>query len=342
LKGDFALLSSFYNKDRIHSFDIRPSTFDIRYSLFFWLIAALLAGCAGVKKSEFAVLPDNLPPVLELEAVPFYPQSDYQCGPATLAMGLTYSDVPVTPETLQSQVYTPSRKGSLQMAMVGATRRHGRIAYPIHGFNSIWPEIAAGQPVIVLQNLGLTWMPVWHYAVVFGYDFQHNTVLLRSGRTERKVISLYTFEKTWARSNYWGLIVLKPTQLPALSTEKDYLAAVFGLEKSRQYQAAIKGYQTALKRWPHSLIALMGLGNSFYAHGDLRGAEGAFKEAARVHPEAAGAFNNLAQVLWEQGRTPEALEAAQKAVAIGGPLRAVYESTLKEIKSKKQKTNGGY
>ena len=347
------LLSSFYKKNRstqsldpetlegklttsrIHSFDIRHSTFDIRYSLFLCLIAGLIVGCAGVNKSEFPVLPDNLPPILELDEVPFFPQSDYQCGPATLATTLTYSDLPITPETLQSQVYTPSRKGSLQMAMVGATRRHGRIAYPIHGLNSLWPEIAAGQPVIVLQNLGLAWIPVWHYAVVFGYDFQHNTVLLRSGKTERKVMSFYTFEKTWARSNYWGLIVLKPTQLPAVATEKDYLAAVFGLEKSRQFQAAIKGYQTALTRWPHSLIALMGQGNSLYAHGDLHGAEGAFKQAVMIHPEAAGAYNNLAQVLWEQGRNPEALEAAQRAVAIGGPLRGVYESTLREIKSTK-------
>ena len=49
---------------------------------------------------------------------------------------------------------------------------------------------------------------------------------------------------------------------------------------------------------------------------------------------AADAYNNLAQVLLEQGRKQEALEAAQKAVAIGGAMREVYESTLKEIQSK--------
>ena len=303
-------------------------------SPFLWIIVGLLVGCAGIQKSESPVRPENLPPILVLVAVPFYPQSDYQCGPSTLAMALTYSDVLITPEALQSQVYTPSRKGSLQMAMVGATRRHGRIAYPILGLNSIWPEIAAGRPVIVLQNIGLSWIPVWHYAVVIGYDFQKNTVILRSGITERKVMSFYTFEKTWARSDYWGLIVLKPTQLPAIAREKDYLAAVFGLEKSRQFQAAIEGYQTALTRWPQSLIAYMGLGNSLYALGDLQGAEDAFRMAAKNHPGAAGAFNNLAQVLLEQGRKQEALKAAQRAVAIGGPLSEVYESTLKMIQSK--------
>jgi tetratricopeptide (TPR) repeat protein len=188
--------------------------------------------------------------------------------------------------------------------------------------------------VIVLQNIGLSWIPVWHYAVVIGYDFQKNTVILRSGITERKEMSFYTFEKTWARSDFWGMIVLKPTQLPAIAREKDYLAAVFGLEKSRQFQAASEGYQTALTRWPQSLIAYMGLGNSVYALGDLQSAEDAFRTAVENHPRAAGAFNNLAQVLLEQGRKREALKAAQRAVAIGGPLSEIYESTLKMIQSK--------
>jgi hypothetical protein len=31
-------------------------------------------------------------------------------------------------------------------------------------------EVAAGNPVLVLQNLSFAWAPVWHYAVVMGYD----------------------------------------------------------------------------------------------------------------------------------------------------------------------------
>ena len=297
-------------------------------------IAGLLAGCAGLQKSDSPLLPERLAPVIELETVPFYPQKEYQCGPSSLATALTYSDMPVTPEELKSQVYTPSQKGSLQMAMIGATRRHGRIAYPIHGLNALWPELEAGHPVIVLQNLGLSWIPVWHYAVVVGYDFPEKYVILRSGIIERKVISFSTFKNTWARSNYWGIIVLKPSQVPAIAREKEYLAAVYGLEKSRQYDAAIEGYQTALTRWPYNLIALMGLGNSLYALGDFHGAEDALRKAVRHHPRAAVAYNNLAQVLSELGRKREALEAAQRAVAIGGPMSDVYNSTLKEIQSK--------
>jgi tetratricopeptide (TPR) repeat protein len=75
----------------------------------------------------------------------------------------------------------------------------------------------------------------------------------------------------------------------------------------------------------------MGLGNSYYAIGDLANSEHAFREAVRLHPQAGPAYNNLAQVLLEQGRNNEALAAARKAVSIGGPLKTAYEKTLREI-----------
>jgi tetratricopeptide (TPR) repeat protein len=248
-------------------------------------------------------------------------------------MALTWSGLTITPDELKDQVYTPSRKGSLQLAMVGATRRHGKIAYEIGDPESIFPEIAAGHPVIILQNLGLSWLPVWHYAVAIGYDVSEQDVILRSGTTKRKVMSYYLFDKTWARSNYWGLMVLEPHQMPVLAKENKYLAAVLGLEKSRHFRDAVIGYRTALTRWPQSLTARMGLGNSYYYLGDLQGAENAFREAAELHPQSAPAFNNLAQVLLEQGRKQEALAAAQQAVALGGPLKSESEKTLREIQS---------
>jgi hypothetical protein len=256
-------------------------------------------------------------------------------------MVLTWNGLTVTPEALKTQVYTPARKGSLQIAMIGATRRHGKIAYEIKGPKSLFVELASGRPVIVLQNLGLSWLPVWHYAVVIGYDFSEEIVLLHSGVTERKEMSYYTFDKTWARSGYWGMIVLAPTEVPVLTTENKYLSAVLGLEKSHQFRAAVEGYQTALNRWPQSLTALMGLGNSLYKLGDLPSAEDAFRNAADTHPRAGAAYNNLAQVLMEQGRNLEALEAARKAVSLGGPMRAEYESTLQEIQMNRQNDSAG-
>ncbi len=161
--------------------------------------------------------------------------------------------------------------------------------------------------MIILQNMGPAWLPVWHYAVVIGYDATREILILRSGTTARKIMNFGVFEKTWARSDYWGILILQPTRLPAVAEEKKYLAAVLGLEKAGQYRAAAAGYRTALTRWPTSLVAHMGLGNSYYALRELQNAERVFKKTMRLHPDAGSAYNNLAQVLMEQGRYPEAL-----------------------------------
>jgi tetratricopeptide (TPR) repeat protein len=301
-----------------------------RRAWLLWLSCAAIfvSGCAG-----HSIKPEtgSLAPRFVIEGVTFYPQKAYQCGPAAIAMALSWAGLPLRPEDLVEEVYTPARKGSLQPDMLAAARRHGRIAYEISGMKALLAEIAAGHPVIVLQNLGLSWYPVWHYAVVIGYDAGNETVFLHSGTTADRSMSAGVFYNTWKRSNFWGLLVLRPTQLPATANEIRFVEAVDGLEKARQWQAAVAGYLTALSRWPQSLPAAMGLGNSFYALGDLASAEAAFADAARRHPDSGAAFNNLAQVLFEQGALDTALDAARTAVALGGPLKSTFQQTLKEI-----------
>jgi tetratricopeptide (TPR) repeat protein len=156
-------------------------------------------------------------------------------------------------------------------------------------------------------------------------------VILRSGTEERVTMSSTAFVRSWAPGNNWALLVLAPSQRPATAREKPFLSAVVGLERSKQFGAATTGYQTALAQWPDSLGAMIGLGNSYYAAGNLAAAAAAFRKATLVHQDSAAAFNNLAHVLAKQGRRREALSAAQKAVALGGPLAAVSRTTLAEI-----------
>lgn len=68
-----------------------------------------------------------------------------------------------------------------------------------------------------------------------------------------------------------------------------------------------------------------------YAGGKLGEVQTVLREAGRLHPDCGVVFNNLAQVLWEQGHQQEALDAASKAVALGGDPKAVYAQTLEEI-----------
>lgn len=44
-----------------------------------------------------------------------------------------------------------------------AARRHGAVAYVLPDrLDALLEEITAGHPVVVLQNLGLQWIPSWH------------------------------------------------------------------------------------------------------------------------------------------------------------------------------------
>ena len=78
----------------------------------------------------------------------------------------------------------------------------------------------------------------------------------------------------------------------------------------------------------------MGLGNSRYSLHDLAGSAEAFRRATLLQPENGIPFNNLAQVLNNQGKRKEALAAAQRAVDLGGPLLDNFRQTLEEIKNK--------
>jgi hypothetical protein len=263
--------------------------------------------------------------------VPFYPQEKYYCGPAALAMVVTWSGLPVTQDEMASQVYMPGREGTLQSDMVAGARRSGRLAVPVTRLADLTAELAAGHPVVVFQNLGLGWFPVWHYAVAIGYDLNSGDLLLHSGLDARRTMPLATFERTWARADNWALVVLPPDQLPASTDEVAVLRAAAGLEQAGRTREAATAYAAIAERWPDSLEAWIGLGNVAYAAGDLEQAEHAFRTAAGRHPDAGAAWNNLAHVLGERGRRTEALEAAQRAVDLGGERAETYRETLDEV-----------
>jgi len=300
-----------------------------------WIVltALILSGCAVWQRGDWPQDFAGTPPQREIASVPFFPQDEYQCGPAALAMVLAWSGLDVKPSELTEKVYTASLQGSLQPAMIAGARRSGRLAYVISGTETLIREIAAGHPVIVLQNLGLSWIPVWHYAVAVGYDTPRDEVILHSGLDARQRLSMPVFQNTWARAGDWGLLVLPPGELPATATEGRFVEAVLGLEKAKQPAAAVQGYRAALNHWPQNLPAVMGLGNSYYALGDLKNSEAAFRQATESHPHEGAAFNNLAHVLLAQGRRQDALDAARQAVALGGPHQSVFRKTLEEIQA---------
>lgn len=295
---------------------------------------ALLAGCAT---PQTRMLTAERPAVsrAELVEVPFFPQQEYQCGPAALATVMVAAGKPVTPEELAPQVFLPQRQGSLQVEMMAAPRRHGLVSLPLAPqLGDVLAEVAAGNPVVVLQNLALDWYPMWHYAVVVGYDLDRETIILRSGEERRLELPLATFERTWARGKHWAMLALPPHKLSQTVAPEAHVRAVVALEKAGFADAARSAYHAVLGKSPDNLTALLGAGNTAHALGDLAGSERAFRLAAERHPDSDAALNNLAQVLADQGKLGEAEAVAQRALALRGPNGVVAAQTLREIQDK--------
>nr|MBP6500244.1 hypothetical protein [Thauera sp.] len=116
----------------------------------------------------------------------------------------------------------------------------------------------------------------------------------------------------------------------ATASEADATAALVAFERSAPPAAAATAYRAGLQRWPGSYTLQMGLGNASYAAGDLAGAEAAFAHAADTKDQAA-AHNNHARVLLELGRPAAARQAAERGLAVAGPLRTTLLDTLQAI-----------
>lgn len=294
--------------------------------------AALLIGLAGCAASPPLArgVPLDQPRARELRDTPFFPQEDYQCGPAALATVLRASGAQVDPGALTPEVFLPGRRGSLQAELIGATRRHGRLAYELPGTGqALLAALAEGRPVLLLQNLGVKALPAWHYAVLVGYDVDRNVAVLRSGRHERLEMRWQSFARSWDRAGRWAITVLEPGIVPAQAEAARYLDAAAGLEAAGDRRAAALAYDAAIARWPDEPHAWLGRGNIAYTDGDLAAAVDAYARAVTLAPADAAARNNLAQALADAGCVTESQHQIERAstLAAGSAYAAAIAAT---------------
>ncbi|MEX0614415.1 MAG: PA2778 family cysteine peptidase [Methylophaga sp.] len=297
----------------------------------FLLASVFLSACSHTPQTKALPSSSFAEAANELASVPFYPQTQYQCGPAALATVMQYRGVDVLPDDLVDKIYIPEKQGSLQIEMVATTREKGLVPYVIEPqLTAILAQIKAGHPVLVMQNLAYQWMPLWHYAVVVGFDVANNELILRSGETKRWQTSFAAFERTWARADYWGLVIVPPDSLPADASLTHWMQAAYDLQQTGQTDAAETAYQTAITHWPDAADPGVALANMYFEQQAFAKADSVYADLLAANPKTAVLWNNRAYSLQALQCDVSAQQAAQCAIKLA-PDDANIQSTVDEM-----------
>ena len=172
---------------------------------FFLPVFILVAGCASVGEAPVTRDTENDHIIKD---VPFYPQEENQCGPASLAGVLNYWGILVTPKDVAKEIYSRSARGTLSIDMVLYAKSKGlEASWYSGGPDDLRKEIDAGLPVIVLVDKGFSLLQVNHFMVVVGYSGKG--VIVNSGSDEKRFVPMSDFLRSWERTEYWTLLIKK-------------------------------------------------------------------------------------------------------------------------------------
>ena len=144
-----------------------------------------------------------------IKDVPFFPQQDYMCGPASLASVTMYwnrgnTDV----EEITAGIYIERLKGTLPLDMLLYAREKGfDVEYYSGSMDDLREKLSGGFPLILFLNLGLKSYPMGHYVVAVGYSDVVAAVLVHSGTEKESSMSYNELERAWSKTDYATLIV---------------------------------------------------------------------------------------------------------------------------------------
>lgn len=287
----------------------------------------LLQACASIPLNDAA---HSLPPQRQLD-VPFIAQQEYYCGPAALAEIAQFWGLTVDQQSLAKQLFIPGKKGSLAIEMQAAGRQLGLLPYPLSkNLSAILSEVNAGNPVLVFQNLGFSWWPQWHYAVVVGYDLSEEMLILHSGSRQDYQLPFRTFMATWTRTNYWARVLTDSSRVPDTAKPAQYIASANEFEQLGDLDRAMSFYTLAAEQWPNSKPVLTALANAALTQGDARLAAELFEKILQSHPDDPALWNNYAFALLKESCHDKALAAITKAVSLAED-KTPYQQSREEI-----------
>ncbi|MBP2674276.1 MAG: peptidase, family [Deltaproteobacteria bacterium] len=168
----------------------------------------LSAGCAAPRpaRNPPAAALETAGPTRVLQGVPFLPQEEDTCGPSSLAMLLRFHGKKGDARELAGETRTAGLRGTLITDLAAAARRRGLPAEVTElDLPGLKGRIVAGEPVILLVDLGLWAWSRPHYLIAYGVT--PDGVVAHSGRTEGAVIPYDTLDGQWAKMGRLAIVV---------------------------------------------------------------------------------------------------------------------------------------
>ncbi|MCX7794401.1 MAG: C39 family peptidase [Thermodesulfovibrionales bacterium] len=143
--------------------------------------------------------------------VPFYKQSDYECGPASLASVLNYWHRTkglgeVTLQEIINSIYSPYARGTLGIDLELYARNKGFTTLKKRGsIEELKRFIDSKIPPIILVTYGFYVYELDHFLVVKGYN--EKGIIVNSRKSD-EFISYEELERIWKKTDYWMLIIV--------------------------------------------------------------------------------------------------------------------------------------
>lgn len=278
---------------------------------------AAVAGAVDLARSARAasgVAPvDSAATQIRLLDVPYVPQSGVLCGGAALAMILRFwGQRDVLAEHFAEWV-DPAASGIRTDALAEAAIALQWSAYPMSGDSSAARiHVAQGRPVILLIRSGGTTL---HYVVVVGW-IEDRVVFHDPKVGPFRSIDAEDFHDAWEASDYWGLLVLPPTEpstptspAPFTSTVPAPSAATLA---ATSLSAALAPSISAMSRCD----SLVSQGVRSAKEGDFGTAEAELNAARMLCPDSASPLRELAGLRFRADDWKGARELSERALVL--------------------------
>lgn len=281
--------------------------------ILFFLLLTVCVSCA-TRTPVTDKLQDKEELSHRIKTVPVIKQDDYHCGPATLAMVMQYHGGSQTPEEMARDLFHRNLKGSFFPEMKARARSEGMMVLEVSDLRKAFEEVRAGNPVIILQNNGISFFPRWHFAVLTGMNFDGPDVYLNDGDDKVNRTDMRLFERSFILGGRRSLVILPAGKLAATVKEPEHLEAATMLESIGKHREAATAYLAILQKWPQSLVGSMGAANTLYYLNEKKRAAEILIRATGHHPEVAMLWHNLAIIEGELGSGKSARQSARKAL----------------------------